>query len=248
MCVCVSMQQFCVDDDENDVFIGPVTDAELAAKQQQRRRTLIELPTPVGKRVLSMSVKSFVVVPMDDEAEPETPAKVFEFLKSRANENLNPFQIRYKNQVMRELIEEAKMKDDSFSEWRRPAVPSFVRIPKEANVEVVEANEAFIYATEDSRSMEPASASLGFAAPPLMIPTPEKSRASFCHFTAGKCSSAPAGSSKERKFRLNSILADREGIKSGGTCCIQPDSNAWKLALPWLTEEEKNKLNQYLAA
>jgi hypothetical protein len=214
---------------DDEVFIGPITDAELS-KQQQRRRTLIELPTPVGKRILSMSVKSFVVVPQDQPVEPETPAKVFEILKER--QDLDRFQIRYKNQAMRELLMEA---DDDAEVWTPPAIPSFVWIPEtteEKDFIPFEAVEEMVSCTGDERECCMIAVENPQTSAAFLVPTPSKSRRSVVENLANSSRTA-----EERAIRLSVVLADREASKAS-----QPQHDAWKLALPWLTEEQKQRI------
>lgn len=221
---------------DDEVFIGPVTDAELS-KQQQRRRTLIELPTPVGKRVLSMSVKSFVVVPRQSSPEPETPSKVFELLKDQTE--LDRFQIRRKNRAMRELLMDDYEEEEV---WSAPAVASFVRIPEKEPKEfkTIVAQEEFVIAQEElacsSVSLENQAASVAF-----LVPTPAKNRGMIVQDL--NCSSRTAA---ERALRLGGVLAEREFAKCGQSSQLQPDPSAWKKAFQWLTEGHKQRIAQLI--
>jgi hypothetical protein len=233
-----------MDDEDDEIFIGTPTEAE-RVKLRERRRTILELPSPLVKRVERMCVKSFVLVcdnGFDDV--PATPAKVFELISNE--KEFSRFQIRYKNAVTRELQQMADDERSRNRRWRSPAIPSFVFIPSrveqiEAVVTKLTVPDNDMHMTEQERSIDNDSIEPHAA---YLIPTPIKLSAIAIQ-SANYRHSTSCGIARERAVRFAALLAEREGIKNGSGVekCAE---SSWRKALPFLTEEQKDSVNKQM--
>ncbi len=227
------------DDDLCDVFLGPPSQSELEkAQQTNRRHTLLELPSPVSRRVASMAMASFVIVPPDPDAEPPTPARVFEI----ASPSFDRFQVRRHNALAREIAALGCSSDEEEEEERRGSplkVRSFVRVPSPAPFETVEAVEEQI-GEAVCATMETVETGTEQCAVPCREGTPARGRVA----QSGK-GSRESGAARERAMRLAELLAERAEVLVvvGNKATVRPHLvNDLSRALAFLTDEQKQRV------
>ena len=199
----------CDGDDLSDVFFGPPSEVELErARQSQRRRTLLELPSPVARRVQNMAVRSFVVVPPANETEPPTPAKVFEI----ASPSLDRYQMRWHSALMREIASERYWESGDEEQEERPRVRSFVRVrtPEAACFEAAEEQLPAIACGTVELLCDPSAGT----AVPCREATPAKLRVA----TTAVLAAAIDGAARARAMQFVDLLAQRTALLA----CSEP--------------------------
>lgn len=215
-------------DDDDEIRIGPVSkDEREKMQQQQRRRTLLELPTPVSQRVLSMSSKSQLLATEPDKSVKESlPRKTFEFLNCE-DDDLDEVRIG--------PLSEEELAKRQHQERRRTLLelPS----PVSKRIQSMTAADCASLAVEESLAQPSPLLAV------LVSPT-RPGKAAVTHVATRS-----QGAARERALRLATLLAERaEILKTGGSCCSVPSVEPWKAALPHLSDDQRARVSKMLLA